>query len=215
MYRCLQNSNYSKIKAICPFFKLFFASKTMDLIQLDQQLFTYINQVWTNSAADMLLPLFRNKIFWIPLYFFLAAWLLLNFRRKGLWVILCLAATVIVGDFVSSGIIKPLVQRDRPCNDTSLTVRNLVRCGPGKSFTSSHATNHFAIAVFLSVLLGYRQRWVWVLGLAWAGAISYAQVYVGVHFPLDVFCGALLGSLIGFGGANFARRFVDLSELRF
>jgi undecaprenyl-diphosphatase len=42
--------------------------------------------------------------------------------------------------------------------------------------------------------------WRWIL-FAWAFAISYAQVYVGVHFPLDIACGALLGCAIGMGTA--------------
>jgi undecaprenyl-diphosphatase len=72
-----------------------------------------------------------------------------------------------------------------------------VKCGNAYSFTSSHATNHFAIATFLSLTLGKRFKKIkWPL-LTWAGMICLAQVYVGVHFPLDVFCGAILGMIIG------------------
>ena len=109
-------------------------------------------------------------------------------------------AAVGTADFTSSKIVKPLVERVRPCNDTNLPfgVRELVKCGGGYSFTSSHATNHFAIATFLSLILGFlRKKWItWTL-LAWAASIAYGQVYVGVHYPLDVIAGAALGSLIG------------------
>ncbi|MBK8699845.1 MAG: phosphatase PAP2 family protein [Saprospiraceae bacterium] len=73
----------------------------------------------------------------------------------------------------------------------------LVRCGSGYSFTSSHATNHFAIATFLSFSLGTFLRKVRTPLFTWAGVISLAQVYVGVHFPLDVLCGGLLGFSVG------------------
>ena len=125
------------------------------LAELDLSLFYLINQTWTHPILDTLLPLFRNKVFWVPLYLFLVAFSLINYQRKGLWIILCLAATVVVADFVSSKVVKPTIKRERPCNDMEIKpfVRNLVNCGSGKSFTSSHATNHFAIAIFIIPLL--------------------------------------------------------------
>ena len=51
------------------------------------------------------------------------------------------------------------------------------------------------------------KNWAWI-GLFWAAAIAYAQVYVGVHYPLDVFCGALLGLAFGITtGTIFNKRF--------
>jgi undecaprenyl-diphosphatase len=72
-----------------------------------------------------------------------------------------------------------------------------VRCGSGFSFTSTHATNHFAVATFLIMTLGQSFRniklWLW----SWASIIAFSQVYVGVHFPLDVIAGGILGIIIG------------------
>ncbi len=184
----------------------------MNVIDFDIALFFQINQVWTSPILDILLPFCRDKFFWAPLYLFLSSFFLINFKRKGLWVILCLLGTVTVSDFVSSKVIKPLVQRERPCNNVELApnVRNLIRCGPGKSFTSSHAANHFAIAIFLAVIFGRKRRWIWLVGISWAALISYSQVYVGVHFPLDVLSGGILGTIIGMSMAKFCRNFIDL-----
>jgi undecaprenyl-diphosphatase len=67
----------------------------------------------------------------------------------------------------------------------------------GFSFTSSHATNHFGVATFLFVTLGrFFGSWKYLIFI-WAALICYAQVYVGVHYPLDVLFGALLGFAIG------------------
>lgn len=72
-----------------------------------------------------------------------------------------------------------------------------VRCGRSYSFTSSHATNHFALAVYIFFTLGgYLRLFRWPI-LAWAAIVSFAQIYVGVHFPLDIIFGAFLGILIG------------------
>jgi undecaprenyl-diphosphatase len=69
------------------------------------------------------------------------------------------------------------------------------------SFTSSHATNHFAIATFIYQTMKKISSW-WGIAFIWAGLISYAQVYVGVHYPFDVLGGALIGSLAGFVAAR-------------
>ena len=123
----------------------------------------------------------------------------------------CGIATIGISDFISSKIIKPTIERPRPCheNSTIKNVRLLVGCGGGYSFTSSHATNHFAIATFLGLVLLPLFRFSFPLFLAWAGSISYAQVYVGVHFPLDVISGGIVGFLIGY---LFFRIYAALSE---
>ncbi len=149
----------------------------------------------------MIAPMWRHKYFWVPFYLFIVAIIGVNFRSRLLPFLLFAALTVTIADTVSSRIIKPTVQRDRPCRaahlDTPAIV--LVSCGGGYSFTSSHATNHFAIASFFIVTIGSVFSYSKILFLLWAGSISYGQVYVGVHYPLDVFVGALIGSLIGVG----------------
>src|SRR5690606_28585671 len=105
-----------------------------------------------------------------------------------------------IGDFLSASVIKPNIMRVRPCNEVLFKdeVKVRVRCGSGYSMPSSHATNHFAMGVFL--LMIFRRRWkpiIW-LSLTWAASISFAQIYVGVHFPGDILAGAALGTLIGF-----------------
>lgn len=110
-----------------------------------------------------------------------------------------LILTVVLADQISSSVIKPFFNRLRPCNDPDLieTVRLLVNCGGGKSFTSSHATNHFAVATFLGCISSAYNRVIAGLLLLWAAAISYGQVYVGVHFPIDIIFGAVLGIFLG------------------
>ncbi|MEY3821097.1 MAG: phosphatase PAP2 family protein [Bacteroidota bacterium] len=170
------------------------------LQSFDQSLFVYINQVATHPLTDTLMPFFRESTLWIPFYLFLIVFVFVNFGKKG-WVWLLFAfITVLLTDQFSSSIIKNWVQRPRPCADPLLygQVRLLLdHCSGGYSFTSSHATNHFGVATFLFVTLGrYFGNWKYLLFI-WAALICYAQVYVGVHYPLDVVFGALLGFLIG------------------
>jgi undecaprenyl-diphosphatase len=116
--------------------------------------------------------------------------------------------TVGVADQLSSELIKKKVERLRPCRETQLqpAARTLVHCGGGYSFTSSHATNHFAVAVFIFFSWGLCwKRWRWLL-LLWAASISLGQVYVGVHYPLDILVGAINGSILGYLGSLTYKR---------
>ena len=179
------------------------------LYHLDYTAFLWLQQHTANPLFDAVLPLWRERFFWLPLYLFVASYLLLNFSRRGALALLFLVAAASVSDVVCSTVIKPLVGRDRPCNvqraDTANAAtragvatsrRLLVECGGGKSFPSSHAANHFAVAVLAAGILRLRRRWALLLYL-WAGSIAFAQVYVGVHYPLDVVAGAALGVTVG------------------
>ncbi len=181
------------------------------LEQWDQWLFTKINTDWQNIAFDHLMPFLRTSLNWAPLYLFLAVLVLLNFRQKGVWWSLLFLATVAMTDLVGNYVFKHGFERLRPCNDPDFytQVRLLAdHCGAGYSFISNHAANHFGMAAFF--LASFRPiigNWAWA-GMAWAVSIAYAQVYVGVHYPLDVAGGALLGLLAGsFTGWVFNKRF--------
>jgi undecaprenyl-diphosphatase len=170
------------------------------LVKLDHWLFGKINQDWTNPAFDLVFTFMRQAEFWIPFYLFLLVFILVNFGKKGIWWSATLIMTAIISDLCSSSIIKHLVFRLRPCRDPALAdqVRVLVNyCPQSSSFTSSHACNHFALAFFIFITLNQTGSWRWLLFL-WAFLISYAQVYVGVHFPLDVLGGTIAGSTIGY-----------------
>lgn len=181
------------------------------LISYDKDLFRLINSRWNNTFFDWLMPWMRNANLWFPLYLFLILLVLMNYKRTGLWWIVFAAGNTVLTDFVSSKLIKGNVWRLRPCNDPDLAgwINVLVGYRPGNSsFTSSHAANHFGIAMFLYITR--RKEWGnWPkLFFVWAGLISFAQVYVGVHYPIDVICGSGIGLLIGYlSGKSFNRQF--------
>lgn len=176
------------------------------LLQLDRHLFYFINQDLSNAFFDWIMPWMRTPKFWIPLYVFIIGFCVWRYKKVGVIIIALLLLSVGFADFSSASVLKKIIQRDRPCRDvvTSKTVISRATCGTGYSFPSTHATDHFAIAIFLSCLFGKKYRWIWALAIAWATVICFAQVYVGVHFPVDVTAGALYGALVGW---LFARGF--------
>lgn len=171
------------------------------LIQADKDLFYLINGKWHNGVFDTLFPLLRSAQCWVPFYLFLLLFALFNFKKNVWWWAAMAGFTVILSNFISSDIIKENIWRTRPCNDPDLvsSVRFLLNYRPQSSgFTSSHAVNHFALATyFYFTLREYIGKWSKLFFL-WAFIIVYAQVYVGVHFPLDVICGSIIGIILGY-----------------
>lgn len=149
---------------------------------------------------DGLLPWLRNAVFWAPLYLFILVFMLLNFGKKGLIWSITFLCTVAITDLVGAKVFKEGFERLRPCSDPafSASVRLLLRnCSDSFSFVSNHAANHFGIATFaFFTFRGVFKKWTY-LAFAWALLIGYAQVYVGVHYPLDIVGGALLGMIVG------------------
>jgi membrane-associated phospholipid phosphatase len=177
------------------------------VLYFDYWLFTKINREWTNPYFDNVLPFLRESEIWLPFYLFLLFFATLNFSKKGGWWCLTLIMTAIISDLISSSLIKQLVFRLRPCQDPLINqyVRVLVNyCPHSSSFTSSHACNHFSAAMFIFLTLKHTSKW-WMLVFLWAGTISYSQIYVGVHYPLDVIGGIILGCCIGYGMSIFFR----------
>ncbi len=172
------------------------------LLEFDTWLLLKINSDWNNPFFDTVFPLWRQAQFWIPLYLFLFIYMLMNFGKRSWWWILCLILTAAISDQLSSNLIKEAVGRLRPCRNPDLLdhLRFFVNyCPKSGSFTSSHAVNHFASAVFIFITLkDYLKKWKWLF-IFWAVSICYAQVYVGVHYPADVIGGGILGTLIGWG----------------
>ncbi|MBP6397866.1 MAG: phosphatase PAP2 family protein [Saprospiraceae bacterium] len=171
----------------------------MDLIlNADYLVFHWINSDWSNPILDVVLKWMRNEWIWFPLYLYIITFFIYNYGKNAYWLILFCFLTFGTSDSVSSHLIKKTVKRERPCRNLSVqqpVVR--IRCGSGYSFTSSHATNHFAIAVFLSLTIGSVFKKIRIPLLLWASIIGVSQIYVGVHFPLDVACGSILGIFIG------------------
>ena len=183
------------------FHPMFLLTFWQTLVQWDQTGLFYINQVFSNSFFDAIMPWMRESVTWVPLYLFFLLFAPLNFGRFGWYWAVFVILTVTLTDQVSSSLIKQWVGRVRPCNDPFMIEfikLRVARCSGGFSFTSSHAANHFGVAMFMVSTLkkqtGKMINWLFV----WAAIISYAQMYVGVHYPLDVLGGTAVGLGIGF-----------------
>jgi undecaprenyl-diphosphatase len=166
------------------------------LYGIDVALFRFGNEALANPAGDWFFPFITEvKNFYIIYAVTLIALMILG-KKRGVTTVVLLLITITIADQVSSFVVKPFFGRLRPCH-TLEDVRLLVGCGGGKSFTSSHATNNFAMAVLVSHFYPVARPWL----LLWAVLVSYSRVYIGVHYFSDILGGAVLGTLIAAGVA--------------
>jgi undecaprenyl-diphosphatase len=166
------------------------------LEHLDQQFFLILNSA-NSPFWDKVMYFMSMRVVWAPLYLAILIYLGIKYKRRlGIIVLFIIIAVVLTDQ--SSVIIKNAVDRPRPCHESS--IQGLVHmvngeCGGIYGFVSSHAANSFNVA--LLSLMFVKRRWFSVFILIWASAVSYSRIYLGVHYPGDVLCGAILGALIG------------------
>jgi undecaprenyl-diphosphatase len=166
--------------------------------QIDQQLFLFLNSA-NSPFWDKVMNFMSLKEAWAPLYLAILIYLGIRYKRKFWIIILFIILAVVLAD-QTSVLIKNAVDRPRPCHESSL--QGLVHivngmCGGTYGFVSSHAANSFNVA--LLSLMFIKKRWYTVCIIIWAATVSYSRIYLGVHYPGDVLCGAILGALIGWG----------------
>lgn len=180
----------------------------------DTYFYHLINQRLATYWLDPAMELVSNKYFWIPFYAFLTYLLARQFGRKAWLIVMYMFLAILLSDRTTSGFMKPLINRTRPCHEAYLTPRHVegVGCSDTGSMASSHAANHFAVALFMISLYGISKRRSTVFWITWAGLVAYSRVYLGVHYPTDVIVGALVGVI--YGVATFRLYKLSVTKLR-
>jgi len=168
------------------------------LISLDKELLVFLNNC--NSAFfDDFFYIYSGQLAWV-LTAVAIIYVIIKTQKSDCWVIFFgLVLLILLSDQTSSGLLKPLIERLRPTREP--TLEGLVHIvhnyrGGGFSFPSGHATNSFAFAVFTSLL--FKNRLYSTIIFTWAIFTGYSRIYLGVHYPLDVLCGTILGIGCGF-----------------
>lgn len=184
------------------------------ILGLDKALFSLINGKWTHPVLDVIMPWLRHANNWIPLYLALLLFLCYKWGKTTWKWLLVAVFNVAISDQLSSNVFKPFFGRLRPCQDPTILYKSRLlidHCMTSASFTSSHAANHFGFAMFAFMTLRPFFKNYTYLFFVWAACISYAQVYIGVHYPLDVLGGALLGLSLGYASSKVFDAWVSKS----
>lgn len=166
-----------------------------NILEIDKEVFLFLNG-FHNNFWDTIMLMVTRKETWVPFYVVILFYFFKNYKIKAVLVIFFLALAILLSDQISV-VLKETFQRWRPVHDPIIgpLVHNVLRKGGYYGFVSSHAANGFAIFIFTSRI--FKNRNYQLLLLFWTLLFVYSRIYSGVHYPLDILGGALLGWGIG------------------
>ena len=104
-----------------------------------------------------------------------------------------IACVIASSSLVCAGVtnlLKYSIGRDRPFITYPDIIQKYHADSP--SFPSGHTSSAFATATSLS--LAYSKWYVAVPAYGWAATVGYSRMHLGVHYPSDVFAGAVIGA---------------------
>ncbi len=161
------------------------------LTELDKDFFLLINGLG-HPYLDTTMIWLSNKYIWFPFYGYLIFRLFQGYGFSFYQPLIALILVVVIADQTTSGFMKPFFERLRPCHEPELEpfIVLVKGCGGSFGFASSHAANTFGLAFFFYLIEKSRLS---IIMLIWAFLVSYSRVYLGVHYPLDILAGALVG----------------------
>ncbi len=166
-----------------------------NILEMDKELFLFLNSFHTDFWDTIMLMITRKET-WFPFYVIIIFYIVKNYRSKSVLILFSLILLIVASDQLSV-LMKETIQRFRPVHEPAIQdlVHNVLRKGGLYGFVSSHAANSVAILVFTSRI--FKSRSYFFLILFWAAIFCYSRIYSGVHYPLDILGGALLGALLG------------------
>ena len=184
------------------------------LIAYDKELLIYINGLGTESWDPFWL-IITNQLSWIPLYLLFFYLIFKAFGwKKGLGLLLLTALLVTFSDQFTV-FLKNYFERLRPNRDPSINgVIRILKNNSSFSFVSGHATTSTAVTLLMYLTLKKHYKYT-VLFFIWPLLFSYSRMYLGVHFPLDVTMGALLGVLTGFVFYRLSVKLLDWIDKKY
>lgn len=168
------------------------------IIAIDQSVLIYLNNLGS-PKWDSFWQIITNQFNWLPIFILMFFLLFKVYGLKKSLVIILIASVLVAFTDQFVNFIRHIFERVRPNNDPS--VQNLIRIlkSPRSfSFVSGHATNSTANTLFVYLLLKNHFKYIWLF-FAWPLLFAYSRIYLGVHYPIDVLSGVLLGLILGYG----------------
>ncbi len=178
--------------------------ETIELLNnFDLQILLFFNGSG-DSFFDPFMRMATNRWTWIPFYLACYAFMVMKVGwKKATLILIAAAAAVGLADFFCNTVLRKNICRMRPTNldnphHVYVNIVDGYRAGK-YGFPSCHAANTVALATLLTLL--FRNVWFRTTLWLYAALNCYSRLYLGVHYPGDIFVGAIIGALIGWGMA--------------
>jgi undecaprenyl-diphosphatase len=169
------------------------------LEQIDRQLFLWLNGLHTQHLDGAMY--YISKIFvFAPLFIWWFYEAYKTFHFKKLFAMVAMLLLLVTLTDQSSNRVKHIVKRYRPTHNTEIKqqVHTVYGYEGGKfTFFSGHAANTFGLATYLFLMFRNHKKSLRWSFIAWALLTSYSRIYLGVHYPSDIFTGMCVGIFWG------------------
>lgn len=172
-----------------------------DIISTDQSLLIFLNNLGTEQWDAFWLFVTNKYTTTVPLYLLLT--MLFSWRfgvKKGVLFLLVGVLLISASDQLSN-IFKYGFERLRPCYEEE--VKGLIRvvkksCGGRYSYFSAHASTGMALATYFGLVFKSIHKGIKYILWGFALFVGYSRIYIGVHYPLDIFTGFVIGGGLGY-----------------
>ncbi len=170
-----------------------------ELLRLDSNLLVYLNGFGSSWRDPIWLAITRQEN-WTPLFLFL---LYIMYKKLGLQQTLLaigVIALLVLFTDQATNFVKGHYGRLRPTNNILINSgMRQVQMRYSFSFWSGHAANSMAVTLFVYLI---SRKYIKYIGFffLWPLVFAYSRIYLGLHYPSDIFMGYLFGTLMGFLG---------------
>ena len=178
----------------------------------DGALLIWIQKTMANDfitpAIKFITHLGDNGAIWI--IFTILLLLFKKTRRAGIYSALALLSSLLINNII----LKNLIARTRPY-EIFAEVQRLIEIQRYFSFPSGHSASSFAsaVAIYLGLTKDLKKK-IGIALIVLATLISFSRLYVGVHYPLDVFVGIADGILLAFGVSKIYEHFENKKSVK-
>jgi undecaprenyl-diphosphatase len=177
------------------------------ILNLDRDLFIFLNGLGS-ERYDWFWLIVTKQASWIPIFAILLYLLYKRFGWKHSLLIMVSVAVLLTLTDQTTNLVKDHFHRLRPGNNPKLEhLMRIVQRRNSFSFFSGHAANSMSAAVFLYLVMKPYLKYMGFIFL-WPLIFAYSRIYLGLHYPLDIMCGYVWGTITGilvFQGYRFAR----------
>lgn len=166
------------------------------LENIDRSLFLKLNG-FHNEVLDAVIPVLTYFPSWTPVFLLVLLFLVRKYKKRA-WLFVVIFPLMILFSDQGANLVKKSVKRYRPThnNEISMQVHTVDGYKGGHyGFVSGHAANSFALSVMVILLFPAMSKWLKLVCIIWALLICYTRIYLGVHYPSDLFVGACIGIL--------------------